>query len=55
VIKITVIRMIKGKDRAIPDQAYYRSIGFQEVEAPRFLDNGHMKVVRLPALITCHL
>ena len=47
--------MIKGKDTAIPDQAYYRPIGFQEVEAPRFLDNGHMKVVRLSALFTGHL
>ena len=27
-----------------------KPIGFQEVEAPRFLDNRHMKVVRLSAL-----
>jgi len=27
-----------------------RPWGFQEVEAPRFQDNGHMKVVRLSAL-----
>jgi hypothetical protein len=27
-----------------------RPRGFQEVEAPRFQDNGHMKVVRLSAL-----
>jgi hypothetical protein len=29
-----------------------RPLGFQEVEAPRFLDNRHMKVVRLSALHT---
>jgi hypothetical protein len=28
-------------------QSHYRPWGFQEVEAPRFLDNRHMKVVRL--------
>jgi hypothetical protein len=32
-----------------------RSWGFQEVEAPRFLDNQHMKVARLPALRTDRL
>jgi hypothetical protein len=32
-----------------------RSLGFQEVEAPRFLDNRHMKVVRLSALRTGRL
>ena len=55
VINITVITMIKGKDKIIPDQAYYRPIGFQKAEAPRFLHNGHMKVVSLSALITGHL
>jgi hypothetical protein len=29
--------------------------GFQQVEAPRFQDNRHMKVVRLSALCTGHL
>jgi hypothetical protein len=29
-----------------------RPLGFQKVEAPRFLDNRHMKVVRLSALST---
>jgi hypothetical protein len=29
-----------------------RPTGFQEVEAPRFLDSRHMKVVRLSALRT---
>jgi hypothetical protein len=32
-----------------------RPLGFQEVEAPRFQNNRHMKVVRLSALHTCHL
>jgi len=31
-------------------QAYYRPSGFQEVEAPRFQDNRHTKVVRLSVL-----
>jgi hypothetical protein len=30
-------------------------MGFQEVEAPEFLDNQHMKVVRLSALSTGRL
>jgi hypothetical protein len=29
--------------------------GFQEIEAPRFPDSWHMKVVRLSALCTVHL
>jgi hypothetical protein len=32
-----------------------RPVGFQEVEASRFLDNRHMKVVRLTALPTGRL
>jgi hypothetical protein len=36
-------------------QSHYRSWGFQEVEAPRFLDSWHMKVVRLSALRTGRL
>jgi hypothetical protein len=32
-----------------------RPLGFQEVEAPRFLDNRHMKVVRLSAICTSRL
>jgi hypothetical protein len=41
--------MIRGKK---VKQSHCRPLGFQEVEAPRFLDNRHMKVVRLPALRT---
>jgi hypothetical protein len=33
----------------------YRPSEAQEVEAPEFLDNRHMKVVRLSALHTGHL
>jgi hypothetical protein len=33
----------------------YRPLGFQEVQAPEFLDNRHMKVVRLSALRIGHL
>jgi len=33
-------------------QFHYRPWGFQEVEAPRFQDSRHMKVVRLSALRT---
>ena len=43
---------VKGK--AIPLQLD-RPLDFQEVEAPRILDNRPMKVVRLSALITGHL
>jgi hypothetical protein len=33
----------------------YRPLGFQEAEAPEFLDNRHRKVVRLSALCTGRL
>ena len=36
--------MVKGK--AVPEQAYCRPGGFQEVEAHRFQDSLHMKVVK---------
>ena len=35
--------------------SHYRPLGFQKVEAPKFLDNRHMKVVRLSALRTGRL
>jgi len=38
------------KGIAIPVQASYRPRGFQDVHIPRFLDNRHIKVVRLSAL-----
>jgi hypothetical protein len=40
---------------AIPIQDWTGPQGFQEVEAPRFQDNRHMKVVRLSALRTGRL
>jgi hypothetical protein len=38
--------------KAFPLQAWTGPLGFQEVEAPEFLDNRHMKVVRFSALLT---
>jgi hypothetical protein len=38
--------------KAFPLQTWTGPWGFQEVEAPEFLDNRHMKVVRLSALRT---
>jgi hypothetical protein len=38
--------------KGTPVKAHYRPIGFQEVEAPRFLDRWHMKVVRVSAIHT---
>ena len=46
---------VKGKVKAIPLQAWTGPEGLQEVEAPRFQDNLHMKVVRLSALRTGRL
>ena len=41
--------------KAILVQDYYRLMVFQEAESPRFLDNRHMKVVWLSALLTGRL
>ena len=38
-----------------PTTGLDRPMGFQEAEAPEFLDNRHMKVVRLSALRTSRL
>jgi hypothetical protein len=35
--------------------SHYRPLGFQEAEAPEFLDNRHRKVIRLSALRTGRL
>jgi hypothetical protein len=43
------------KGKAFPLQAWTGPWGFQEFEAPEFLDNWHMKVVRLSALRTGRL
>jgi hypothetical protein len=50
-----VINSSEGKGKAFPLQALERPLGFQEVEAPEFLHNRHMKVVRLSALCTGRL
>jgi hypothetical protein len=41
--------------QSFPTTRLERSLGFQEVEAPEFLDNRHMNVVRLSALRTGRL
>ena len=41
-----------GKRTAVPVQVCYRPTGLQEVQAARFLDSRHMKVVRLSAIHT---
>jgi hypothetical protein len=46
----------KKKKYSFPATGLDRPLGgFQEVEAPEFLDNRHMKVVRLSALRTGRL
>jgi hypothetical protein len=42
-------------NKSFPATGLDRSFGFQEVEVPEFLDNRHMKVVRLSALRTGRL
>jgi len=54
-IKRDVINLRRSsckKGKAIPLQAW---TGFQDVEAPRFQDSRHMKLVRLSALHTGRL
>jgi hypothetical protein len=46
IVRVRKINPITGLDRRL---------GFQEVEAPTFLDNRHMKVVRLSVLRTGRL
>jgi hypothetical protein len=41
--------------KSFPTTGLDRPLGFQEVEAPEFLDKRHMKVVRLSALRTGRL
>jgi hypothetical protein len=42
-------------DESFPSTCLDRPVGFQKVEAPEFLDNRHMKVVRLSAIRTGRL
>jgi len=51
-VQISIIPVKTSK--AIPLQACAGPWGFQEVEAPRFQDNRHMKLVRLSAVCTSH-
>ena len=51
--KITLLNIQSVK--SFPATGLDRLVGFQEVEAPEFLDNRHMKVVRLSALRTGRL
>jgi hypothetical protein len=55
-VLITILRWswryIKGKRYSNPITGLDRPWGFQKAEAPRFQDNRHMMVVRLPALCT---
>jgi hypothetical protein len=44
-----------GKRYSNPITGLDRPLGFQEAEAPRFIDNRHMKVVKLSALRTGRL
>ena len=46
---------VLGCVKSNPITGLYRHWGFQEVQAPRFQDNQHMKVVRLSALHTGRL
>jgi hypothetical protein len=44
-----------GKGKSFSATGLDKPLGFQEAEAPEFLDNRHMKVVRLSALRTGRL
>jgi hypothetical protein len=44
-----------GRNKSFPATGLDKPLEFQEVEAPEFLDNRHMKVVRLSALRTGRL
>jgi len=52
------LKCLYSEGKANPVEAYYNPRGFQEFEAHRFRDNGHMKVVRVSSLGTgllyCH-
>jgi hypothetical protein len=49
---VLCVELVKASN---PITGLDRPLGFQEVEAPRFLDNRHMKVVRLSAVCTGRL
>jgi hypothetical protein len=49
---LQLLNTLQVKGQSNPITGLDRPLGFQEVEAPRFLDNWHMKVVRLSTLRT---
>jgi hypothetical protein len=49
------ITSIVRRNESNPITGLDRPLGFQEVEAPRFIDNRHTKVVKLSALRTDRL
>jgi hypothetical protein len=54
-IYLVVLMCIKCRRKSNPTTGLDRTWGFQRVEASRFQDNRHMKVVRLSALCTSRL
>jgi hypothetical protein len=48
----TCTKKVKRKGKAIPLSLWTGALGFQKVEAPRFQDSRHMKVVSVSALRT---
>jgi hypothetical protein len=51
-IPLSVVSSLADLTYSNPITGLDRPLGFREVEAPRFLDNRHLKVVRLSALHT---
>ena len=54
-LSLSAFLVYRNKGKAIPITGLDRPTGFQEVEASRFQDIRHMKVVRLSALCTGRL
>jgi hypothetical protein len=56
ICRILVVVVVEAvKRQSFPATGLDRPVGFLEVEAPEFLNNLHMKVVRLSALRTGRL
>jgi hypothetical protein len=53
--QINVSKLFFQICKSFPATGLDRPLGFQEVEAPEFLDNRHMKAVKLSALSTGRL
>jgi hypothetical protein len=52
VLLVSVSLTVRVNGKSSPTTGLDRPTGFQEVEAPRFLDNRRLKVVRLSVLRT---